>query len=197
MRDPRAPPASRPDRARSDAAARHPAPSPLHLYPHKALARVLLAVQSQGFGDAQAGAEQDSQQRMVAQALVRAMARPCTQRQRRGRQAYLVQPREAFPGGCRFRRRFHALGGTAQGEQRGTLLMQPARKVAHGGVDTRQRGLRQVLAGQRFQERLGHGDEPRVGPIMVVEVLVEDEEALQVAALGVQGRLRVTPLPRS
>jgi hypothetical protein len=40
-----------------------------------------------------------------------------------------------------------------------------------------------------LQEGLGHRDEPFFRPVMAVEVLIEGEEALQVAPLGRQGLL--------
>src|SRR5262249_5504080 len=68
--------------------------------------------------------------------------------------------------------------------------MQPAGKVAHGGVDAHQGRLRQLLPLQRLQKGFGHRDEPFLGPIVLVEVLVEAEETLQVAAPSLQGGLR-------
>ena len=135
--------------------------------------------------------KQHGQQRMVTQPLVGAMPGPCTQRLGRGRQADFIEPREAFPGGRWLGWRLDTLRGAAQGEQGGKFLVQPAREVAYGSVNTRQRGLRQLLPLQRFQERLGHRDKPRIWPIMVVEVLVEGQKALEVAAFGVEGGLRM------
>ena len=66
--------------------------------------------------------------------------------------------------------------------------MQPAGKVPHRGIDAHQRGLRQPLLLQRFQKSLRHGDKPLVRPVMLVELLVEGEEALQVAVLRIDGR---------
>src|SRR5207245_8220825 len=70
-------------------------------------------------------------------------------------------------------RRLHAFGGTAQGKQAGELPVQPAGEMAHRGIDTHERGLRQLLPLQRLQERLGHGDKPLVRPVMRVEMLIE------------------------
>jgi hypothetical protein len=111
-------------------------------------------------------------------------ARP---RLRRGRQADFVEPGQTLPVRCGLRRRFHTLGGAAQGKEAGELLVQPAGEVAHRGVDTHKRGLRQPLPLQRFQECLGHRHKPFLGPVMFVEVLVEGQEALQVAAFGIEG----------
>ena len=66
--------------------------------------------------------------------------------------------------------------------------MQPAGKVPHRGIDAHQRGLRQPLLLQCFQKCLGHGDKPLVRPVMLVERLVEGEEPLQVAVLGLDRR---------
>ena len=79
--------------------------------------------------------------------------------------------------------------GQPQGEEGRELPVQPAGEVPHRGIDAHERGLRQPLLLQRFQERLGHGDEPLVRPVMLVELLVEGEEALQVAPLGIESRL--------
>ena len=74
--------------------------------------------------------------------------------------------------------------------------MQPAGEVPHRGIDAHQRGLRQPLLLQRFQKGFGHGDKPLVRPVMLVERLVEGEEALQVALLGIDRRLRIVRRPR-
>ena len=46
-------------------------------------------------------------------------------------------------------------------------------------------GLCQPLLLQRFQKGLGHRDKPLIWPIMLVELLVKGEEALQVALFGI------------
>jgi hypothetical protein len=63
--------------------------------------------------------------------------------------------------------------------------------MPYGGTDAHKRGLGQELSPVVFQEGLGHRDEPFVRPVVAVEVMIEGEEALQVAALGVQGGLRL------
>ena len=74
--------------------------------------------------------------------------------------------------------------------------MQPAGKVPYRGIDAHQRGLRQPLLVQCFQKCFRHGDKPLVRPVMLVELLVEGEETLQVAVLGINGRLRIVPRPQ-
>jgi hypothetical protein len=61
--------------------------------------------------------------------------------------------------------------------------------VADGGVDADQGGLGEALAPELFQEGLRHRDEPFVRPVVAVKLVIEGEEAVEVAALGVQGGL--------
>ena len=70
--------------------------------------------------------------------------------------------------------------------------MQPAGKVPHRGINAHERGLRQPLLLQRLQKSFGHGDKPLIRPVMLVECLVEGEEPLQVALLGLDRRLRLS-----
>ena len=67
------------------------------------------------------------------------------------------------------------------------LLMQPAGKVPHRGRDAHQRGVRQPLLVQCFQESRGYGDKPLGWPIMLGERLVEGEK-------GVAELLRCLPV---
>jgi hypothetical protein len=68
-------------------------------------------------------------------------------------------------------------------------LHELAGEVAHRGVDADEGGLGEVLPPQVFEKGLGHRDESFVRPVIAVELVVEGEEALQVAALRVQGGL--------
>ena len=81
------------------------------------------------------------------------------------------------------------------GEEGRELPMQPAGKVPHRSIDAHHGGLCQPLLLQRFHKGLGHGDKPLVWPIMLVELLVEGEEALQVALLGLVSP-GIAPRPR-
>jgi hypothetical protein len=61
--------------------------------------------------------------------------------------------------------------------------------VAYGGIDADQRGLGEALPPEVFQEGLGHRDEPFVRPVVPVDLVVEGEEAVPIATLGVEGSL--------
>jgi hypothetical protein len=82
---------------------------------------------------------------------------------------------------------FTPIGGTAERKQRREFPIKPAGEMPHCGIDPHQRGLRQALALQMRQKRLDHRHEPFRRPGMTVEVVVEAEEALQVAARGIEG----------
>ena len=93
---------------------------------------------------------------MVAQVLVGAVAPAACAASARAEQADFVEPGQALPVGRGFRRRLHAIGGTAQGKKGGELSVQPAGEVAHRGVDAHERGLRQLVPLQRFQKGFGY-----------------------------------------
>src|SRR2546421_10925916 len=67
--------------------------------------------------------------------------------------------------------------------------MEPAGEVAHGGVDADQRGLGETLPPEVFEKGLRHRDEPFLRPVVAAEMVVEGEEAREVAVLGVEGSL--------
>jgi hypothetical protein len=48
-----------------------------------------------------------------------------------------------------------------------------------------------MLPPQVFQESFGHRDEPFLRPVVATELVVEHQGAVEAAALGVQGGLRL------
>ena len=121
-------------------------------------------------------------------------------------QAYLIETGQALPVRRGFSRRLHSFGGTAQGKEVREFAVQSAGEMPHGGVDAHQGRLRQLLLLppgclrellplQRLQKGFRHRHIPFLGLVMLVEVIVERQEALQVAALGRPGwRQNVRPL---
>jgi hypothetical protein len=102
-------------------------------------------------------------------------------------EAELLQPGEPFPVGLRFSGQLDPLGRAAEGKEVREFAVEPAGEMPHGGVDAEQRGLAQALPPKLFQEGFGHGDEPLLRVVMAVELVIEGEEASQIAVLGVQG----------
>jgi hypothetical protein len=144
----------------------------------KAFAVVLVALELQDLGDAEARAEQHGQQGVVAQALLCAGAGPHAQRLRGVEQAELLQAGEPFPVGCGLRWRIHPLGGTAEGRQLGKFPVEPAGEVAHGGVDADQRGLGETLSPELFEKSFGDRDEPFLRAVVAAELVIEGEKAV-------------------
>jgi hypothetical protein len=155
------------------------------------LAGVLVAVELQDIGDAQARAEQYGEEGVVAQPLLGAMAGPHAQRLRGVEQTELLEAGEALPGGREFQRRLDPVRRAAEGEQAREFAVEPAGNMPHGGIDTDEGGLGEALPPEVFQEGLGHRDEPFLRPLVAVELVIEGEEAVEVTVLGIEGGLRL------
>ena len=125
----------------------------------------------------------------MAQAWPGAGTGPYAQRLRGIEEAELLQARQPLPVGLRFGGRLDPLSRVADGEEMGECAVEPKCELAYRGIDADQRGLGQALPQELCQEGSGHGDEPLLGVVMAVELLLEGQRAIEVTALGVAGGL--------
>jgi hypothetical protein len=90
-----------------------------------------------------------------------------------------------------FPRCFSQSSSTARASRCTGTQSEPVGEVAHRRIDANHGGLGEALPPEVFEKSLGRRDKSLVLPTMIVELVIESEEALQVAALGAEGGLGV------